>query len=255
MFDETVIENRKWRKELNTILLDPDARDQSRLFLVCFLREKLKWDQEKICWFIGYYSRWSDYKEKETKRQVENIFKRYEKGLVGSKVFHNRRKVQTSFSSQVQNETWHDEKPTDPGNNPVPCVRVYSHMENRCLAHEVLFTDGPTEARPSVGFVVSSESEEREEETKNMEETKIFGKINDGNKFFRVVEKTGEYGAFISLDSGPLMDAITDEGKTIMAFGRPNKFFTLPKEPDVMEKLITILQSTLPQQIKGTKKK
>lgn len=234
VFDESIIKNRVWRDKLNRILLDPDARDQSRLFLVCFCKDQLEWDIEKIVWFLSYYGKWSDFKEKETRRQVANIFRRADLGLLKGKGYHANR---SQASHTDKSETRHEWKPT--------AKEKYSHEENRCQAHEEAFLFPNLDCCGFLGFTSVGD----EEKPKDMKDIKVFGEINNGNRFYRIVEKEGQYGSFLSLDSGQLMDAFY-EGKTIQAKGRPDKFFNLPKEPEVLKEIIEALQKTLPTTIK-----
>ena len=232
MFDETLVKNRIWRNELNRILLEPNATNGERLFLCCFCRDKLNWQEVRVINFIHNYNHWLKYDRVETTRHVNLVFERRASGVLV------RRSHSSHSQSRVLSETQHKR------NTPGEIVK----NETRLTADTTtdFFSSGVFDVSPNDREQTWKELRIEEEEPK-MEETKVFGKINDHNKFYRVVEKTGEYGAFTSIDSGPLLDAVTETGETVLAYGRPNKFFTLPKEPETLMKLIGLLQATLPQ--------
>jgi hypothetical protein len=214
MFTENTIKNLKWRNELNRILNKPDAQDQERLFFVCFLRDKLGWDENKVIRHIMYYAKWSDLNEEITTRQVNIIFERKESGLL-------RSGFKTSIET-YERETQHKER--------------FSKIETSP------YGDMQTNFFPSSEFRVSS----IEEEVRPIEEIKVLAKINDGNRWYKISEKQGQYGNFFSIDSGKLIEVRLDDGKTALGNGSADKFFSLPKEPKTLRELINGLEKLIP---------
>jgi len=251
-FSETEIKNLKWRNELNRILKKPDAENSERLFLCCFCRDQLKWSEQKTIDFILFYAQWTkNFSREGTTRHVNMVYERKASGVLISKF--------SSSCSQVKvvSETTGHMGNTAGGN-------IFKSETSDCVAekHDVkdffapsVFHVSPNDRQENWNNLRIPEEQEENEE-KPMEETKVFGKINDGNRFYRVVEKTGKWGPFLSLDSGLLIDAETEKGEMVKAYSRADKFFSLPKEPDTMKALIELLSKTLPDEgeHKGKKK-
>ena len=217
VFDETVIKNLKWRKELNRIICKPNAQDQERLFLVCFLRDKLGWDEYKIIEFIMYYAQWSDLNKKITTRQVNIIFEGKESGRL-------RSGFKDTFIETYRKETQYKER--------------FSKIETSP------YGDLQTNFSPSSEFRVSIKGKEKE--GYEIQEIRVIAKINDGNRWYKISEKQGQYGNFFSIDSGKLIEVTMEDGKTALGNGKPDKFFSLPKEKTLQE-LINGLEKLLPE--------
>jgi hypothetical protein len=239
---------------LNKILENPKANNGERLFLCCFCRDTLRWSEPTISNFINDNNRWFNYDRAKTCRQVNLVFERKAQGLLFRKTskFQGKSFFSSGQASQFQalglSETNTGETQEGERERKVETVAVATNNgndENLFFPSRVFFVS-PIDREKC--FREVRVPEESEEEKTTMEETKIFGKFNNGNRFYRVVEKTGKYGPFLSVDSGPLMEAMSETGEPLKAFGRPDKYFSLPKEPDDIRKLISILQKTIPEE-------
>lgn len=220
MFTENTIKNLKWRTELNRILNNPDAQDQERLFLVCFLRDKLGWDEFRIIKHIMYYARWSDLNEKITTRQVNTIFEGKESGRL-------RSGFKTSIET-YERETQHKES--------------YTKIETSPYGDNL-----QTMIFPSTEFRVSKMIDEGVIEIREIRE---IAKINNGNRWYKISEKQGQYGNFYSIDTGKLIEVTLEDGKKALGNGQPDKFFSLPSEPKTIKELINGLEKLLPEEKK-----
>lgn len=235
------IQSPKWRIELNRIINDPCPTDKERLFLVCFLFEKLKWDEYRIQHFIEHYNKWNTnnihgrgkYDSHITNRQVNIICEKIRTGQLGSG-------SQASYNSWSCSET-HEKRNSDKGNfNKVetsPSVTMQNANMKNCPCSE---------------FHVSTKDErtrllESETEVVLIEEVKTYAKINNGNRWYKVSQKKGQFGDFYSIDSGQLLEVTTDDGSTQLGYGKPDRFFSLPKEPEVLSQLIDGLNQLLPE--------
>lgn len=219
MFSENTIKNLKWRTELNRILNKPDAQDQERLFLVCFLVKKVGWDELRIIKHILYYARWSDLNEKITTRQVNIICEKLRDGRLGSG-------IKTSIETHTR-ETHSKES--------------YTKIETSPNG------DMQTIFSPSSEFRVSNMVEE---EVIPIKEVREITKINNGNRWYKISEKQGQYGNFYSIDSGKLIEVTLEDGKTALGNGSADKFFSLPNEPKTLKQLINGLEKLLPEEKK-----
>jgi len=252
-FNETQIKSLKYRLALNKILENPKANNGERLFLCCFCRDTLRWSEPTISNFINDNNRWSNYDRAKTCRQVNLVFERKAKGLLSRKSSKFQGKVfcsnqASSFSGPGLSETRTGETQEGERERKVETVAVATkdgNDENLFFPSRVFFVS-PIDREKC--FREVRVPEETEEEKTIMEETKIYGKFNNGSRFYRVVEKSGKYGPFLSIDSGPLMEATSETGEPLKAFGRPDKYFSLPKEPEDIKKLISILNKTIPEQ-------
>jgi hypothetical protein len=259
-FNENQIKSLKYRQALNKILENPNANNGERLFLCCFCRDTLRWEESTISNFIHDNNRWLNYDRAKTIRHVNLVFERKAQGLLirkpsrsQGKVFHSS--PSSSLQAQGLSETSTRENTGEGKEGEIETVAVATNNgndENLFFPSRVFFVS-PLDREKC--FREVRVPEDTEEEKTNMEETKIFGKLNNGSRYYRVVEKSGKYGAFLSLDSGPLMEATSETGEPLKAFGRPDKYFSLPKEPEDIKKLISILQKTIPEeQVKEGKK-
>ena len=205
------------------------------MFLVCFLHDKLGWDEVKIVKFLDYYRpKWDDYDIKVTTRQVNIIFEKIKDGKLGC---HS---LQSSYSSCSHVETRHRETQREISFGEL--LRQLDHKDETApLVHTQKIANCPE-------FRVSSRVERiNEQEVKPIEEKKVFAKVNNGNRWYKVAEKEGQFGAFYSIDSGQLLEVTTDDGNTQLGYGKVDRFFSLPKEPGTLKELIEGLQKLLPQ--------
>ena len=221
MIDEDTVKNLKWRSELNRIINDSEAQDQERLFLVSFLRDKLGWDESKVVKFILYYARWGDLDKTITTRQVNMIFEGKESGRLGSG---------SSFKASIETHR----RETQGGKSS---IKFETSSDDDTLQRRIL---------PSSEFRVSI----KEEEVIQIEEKRVITKVNDGNRWYKISEKQGQYGNFFSIDTGKLIEVTMDDGKTAFGSGRADKFFSLPTEPKVINELINGLKQLLPSEAK-----
>ena len=221
MFEEETIKNLKWRTELNRIINDSKAQDQERLFLVSFMRDKLGWDESKIVKFILYYARWEDLDKNITTRQVNIIFEGKESGRLSSG---------SGFKTSIETHT----RETQGG-------KSYIKFETSPNGDDL-----QTRILPSSEFRVSI----KEEEVIPIEEKRVITKVNDGNRWYKISEKQGQYGNFYSIDTGKLIEVTMDDGKTAFGSGKADKFFSLPTEPKVLNGLIDGLKKLLPEELK-----
>jgi hypothetical protein len=260
VFNENQIKSLKYRQALNKILENPTANNGERLFLCCFCRDTLRWEESAISNFIHDNNRWSNYDRAKTCRQVNLVFERKAQGLISRKPskFQGRSfcsSPSSHFQAQGLSETNTGETQAKGKEGEIETVAVATsngNDENLFFPSRVFFVS-PIDREKC--FREVRVPEDTEEEKTTMEETKIYGKLNNGNRYYRVVEKSGKYGAFLSIDSGPLMEATSETGEPLKAFGRPDKYFSLPKEPEDIQKLISILQKTISEEpIKEGKK-
>jgi len=68
--------------------------------------------------------------------------------------------------------------------------------------------------------------------------------IEYGNKYLRLSLKEGQFGTFLSLDQGIILE--TENGNEPMR-SRPNRFFTLPMNAKALRKLSEALQKIAEQ--------
>jgi hypothetical protein len=228
MFDENEIKNLKFRTILNRILLSPNPDDSKRLFLVSFCRDTLGWNEEQIVRKINYYNKWANYRYEITVRQVNLIFERKADGRL--KDFRSKAYGLT--------ETHHKER-FSKGETSA----THSNCKNENFS--------PLEFQ-----LVSISHKDNDKGVIDIEEKQVFARVNNGNRWYKVSEKTGQYGNFYSLDSGQLLEVTTDDGSTQIGYGKADRFFSLPKEPEILQKLIDGLQQIMPEKIfKDTRKK
>ena len=239
MFSENVVKNLKYRQDLNRILKKPDATNGERLFLCCFCKDKLNWGEAEISNFIHNYNNWSNYDRAKTTRHINLIFERKARGLLIRKSSHSQ--IQVLSETRTEGNTGEEKRQIKS-----ETVAVATERNESFFSHSPVFFVSPEDQEDYWRSVRIPEKCEEEKTT--MEETKVFGQLNNGSRFYRIVEKSGKYGPFLSIDSGPLMEATTETGQPIKAFGRPDKYFSLPKEPEDIKKLIEILQKTIPEQ-------
>jgi len=260
MFTEQIVKSPRWRKELNRILKSVDPTNGERLFFCCFCKDKLGWDESHTCNFINDNCTWSNYDRSKTIRHVNMVFERKAQGILISKS-----QASCVHSSTVLDETHYR------GNTPAgQSLKVETHrvtaveknVENFSFVSGVFRVSPNERASAWADLRIPEEqktgSEESMEQRKPLEIKQVFGTIDNGTKFYRVVEKMGEKGSFISLESGFMVDATTASGEQVNAFGRPDKYFSLPRDQVTMTKLIEVLSKVYDggsANIAGKKKK
>lgn len=225
----------RWRIELNRIINHPCPTDKERLFLVCFLYEQLKWHESSIIRFIERYNKWTQnnshgrgkFNSEITTRQVNIICERIRNGELG-----------IGFRSQSYNssqgETHEGETQTWGSLGKFETCASHTKENNENSSHGLSFGVSTYELRTN------------EMEVCDIQEKQVYAKINDGSRWYKVSEKTGQYGNFNSIDSGPLMEVTLENGTTQLGFGKPDRFFSLPKEPEVLQQLIDGLLKLVP---------
>jgi len=225
-----IVKSLRYRDELNRILnTTGKPTNGERLFLACFLKDQCGWEETAISLLICEKAKWSDLDPATTNRNVDRIFVRHTK-------------YQSSRATRYPNGTTRRE--TQQG------AEVFKNeVETGRCCDQTTTTLKKTSV--TIGFQVSTGYRDPEQET-NMEQQKqapvtirTVVNIHNGSKFYRIAEKEGQYGSFYSLESGWINDA-EYEGKQIKVSGRPEKFFSLPAEPDTLKQLIAGLQQLLP---------
>lgn len=217
------IRSPRWRSELNRIINHPCPSDEERLFLVCFLYQQLNWVESSIIRFIHHYNKWNEnnshgrgrYNSEITTRQVNIICERIRSGELG---------VGFNCTSSL-GETHERETQTWGSLRKFETSAAHSKSKNENSPHGEFFG-------------VSPNVQINEKEVIDIEEKQVFAKVNDGNRWYKVSEKTGQYGNFYSIDSGQLMEVTMENGSTQLGYGKPDRFFSLPKEPDILQQLI-----------------
>jgi len=231
------IKNLQWCHELNRILSNPYAKDNERLFLVCFLRDKLGWNEVKVIRFLEFYNKWENLNFDITTRQVNIIFEKRADGRLKGYTVRSKASYHSWFLSETRTEETQRQKnmPSPTGEGQIETVPTAPQQNNANLHFGAEFGVSFRDRRTT------------EMEGMPMEEVKVFAKINNGNRWFKVSEKSGQFGNFYSIDSGQLMDVTTDDGKQVLGYGKPDRFFSLPKEPKTLKELINGLEQLLPE--------
>lgn len=239
----------RWRDELNRILNDTgQPSNGERLFLTCFLHDKCNWTETGIIELILKYAKWSDLDAKKTIRNVNDICEKKNLGYdlrTGTKFHQYQSSKCTDQVGTCKSET-----------------QQATSLYKKVVETRLRRSNDDVESKFSsfsAAFQVSTNSPETlEQDTNNMSRdlrsgaapvppatVRTIATINDGDRFYRICEKEGQYGGFFSLEAGWLSD-IEYEGKQLKVPGRADKYFTLPNEEDTMKGLIAGLQQLLP---------
>lgn len=240
-----VVKSLKYRDMLNEIMLSTAPDDTRKTWLVCFLRDQCGWEESSIELLICEKANWTNNKisgthrpdPKETNRQVQRIF-------------DNCHKYQSSKSQRIQMERYTED--TQRGkknfNGEVETVTFGDDTTNKKNL-------SPLGYRVSNGYGGLEQELHKQMPTQNEppQTIRTVANIHNGSKFYRIVEKEGQYGSFYSLESGWINDA-EYEGKQIRVSGRPEKFFTLPNDTDTLKKIVDGIQQLIPEEPAKKKK-
>ena len=226
-FTSKHIIRRDYRKELNRIILEPQADDVERLFLVSFLRDKCNWLEPEIANFIHNWTRWSDYDRAITCKQINSIFEGKESDRLQDFSSH-------FLGSQVENKV------------ETQVRKSFAKMKQSPNGDYVNSNIAPSE------FQVSGLQNLREVRGgEKLETVQSLTKTDNGNRWYELSQKKGKFGTFFSLDSGKLVE--TMEGET--ARGKPDRYFTIPTEPKIIDLIIDGLEQVKKIPIEPTEKK
>jgi hypothetical protein len=225
------IKNLKHKHELQRILNEPLARNNERLFLVCFLRDQLQWSEYDIILFLEFYNvAWSNYDKCKTTRHVNMIFEKKKSGrfkdfgpLTSGLIMEETQGGQRHFKTETS--------------TLLGAVRKYGDGKYGSVCSSVF---------PRV-------STKQETNMATIKETRVVATINSGSRWYKICEKEGKHGTFSSLDSGPLLEVTTQAGESAVGYGRPDRYFSLPKDKTVLRELINGLEQLIPEE--GEKKK
>lgn len=235
----------RWRDELNRILLDPgQPSNGERVFLTCFLHDKCNWNETGIIELILKYAKWSDLDAKRTIRNVNEICEK--------KIMSQDLRSGSKFS-QLHGSKCADSVGTCTSETQQATSLYKKVVETRLRRSYDVKSNllSPSE------FQVSMDSDALEQDTTMSRDLRsgasaappstirTIATINDGDRFYRICEKEGQYGGFFSLEAGWLSD-VEYEGKQLKVPGRADKYFTLPNEEETMKGLISALQQLLP---------
>ena len=213
-FTSKHIIRRDYRKELNRIILEPEADDVERLFLVSFLRDKADWLEPEIANFIHNWTRWSDYDRAVTSKQINSIFEGKESDRLQD--FGSQ-----SLGSQVENKVETQER------------KSLAKMKQSPVGDYEKSNVAPSE------FQVSGLQNLRKVRGgEKLETVKSLTKTDNGNRWYELSQKKGKFGTFFSLDSGRLVE--TMEGET--ARGKPDRYFTVPTDTKIIDLIIDGLE-------------
>ena len=235
----TFIRSPKWRMELNRIINNSCPTNSERLFLVCFLHDQLNWDSIAINNFIQHYNKWNTnnkhgrgkFNRDITTRQVNMICQRIDSGELG--IGFSNKAYTSSYCGETQ-----EEKTQQGIKNKFETCPMGSEVNN---ANNIF-------APLCFNNVSNNELGTTEKEGIDIQEVKVFAKVNNGNRWYKIAEKTGQYGNFISIDSGQLLEVTMDDNSTQLGYGKADRFFSLPSETKVLQQLIEGLTQILPKQ-------
>lgn len=197
------IKNLDHRNEIVRILKNPDAQDQERLWLVSFLRDKVGLNELQICDLIKEENRWLDYKVETTAYNVNRIFERKAEGFL------------PSGSQAHSKETQCGGKVKEGGSRNL--CGFAANMQRRVA-----------------GFHNQRKQEnDQPKGAKAMKELKTFAKVENGTRYYKLSQKEGDFGKFYSLDSGEIVETLDNQ----RALARPDRFFSLPKDKEILKTL------------------
>jgi hypothetical protein len=163
---------KKEREEIFRILDKEDANDSERLYLTCFLKEKVGWNETQVVDFIYCYNKWDNFDLATTRRQVRIIFDKVRLGQLGVRFLESRR--------------------------------------NSAGGESRLMAKPSPAAIPKKLQISPSEFRNSKEKGVKMQEKRVIAKANNGSRFYKLAVKEGQYGEFYSLDSGQVL--MTDKG-------------------------------------------
>jgi len=231
------IKSNKWRNELNRIIEDPNARDPERLFLVCFMKDKLNWDEFGVVQYLQEFAQWENLDFKITTRQVNIIFEKKNNGrLSGSKT-----KGSKFYGSQISDETQTKEtqrrKNDFSKTDETVAVATERKVEKMLYRSEFLVSSTKTRRREQNKKEVNSEMAKGNRSSRP-KELKIFSQANNDDKWIKTTKKEGDYGIFYSLDSGPMIKVTLTNGNEGVGFGWAKNYIGLPEDVDMLRSII-----------------
>ncbi len=236
------IKSNKWRNELNRIIEDPNARDPERLFLVCFMRDKLGWKEIEIVQYLQEFAQWKNLDFKITIRQVNIIFEKKADGRLSGSKIKNSKFHGSQISDETQTKETHTRKSDFSKTDETVAVATERKEEKMIFRSEFLVSS--TKMREHSIQEVNCKMAKGNRSSRP-KELKLFSEAHNDDKWIKTTKKEGDYGIFYSIDSGPMIEVTLTDGSEGVGFGWAKNYIGLPEDIDMLHSLIDGINSII----------